>query len=93
MIGKGVDVCRPNFSYGTQENHLEFISLIQVLSLNRGVTPLFLGEFAGIEEAISESVRMLRASAYVADNDMLVHLCSLPQNLKGRANMVRLTLV
>mgnify|MGYP000365603680 CR=1 FL=1 len=67
------------------------ITLIPKLSLMWGVTPLFFDEQKNIETAIEQSIAILRKKEFVKDNDILVHVGSIPQNLKGRANMIRIT--
>ena len=66
--------------------------LIRKMSLIWGVEAHFM-KYEQIDEAIEESARQLKVSNKVNDGDMLVFVGSIPLNLHGRTNMLKVSMV
>jgi pyruvate kinase len=67
--------------------------LLRKLSLVWGVRAFYVKTYDKIDEAINESIRILRENNLIKDGDTLLHVGSTPLNLKGRTNMMKISYI
>ncbi len=67
--------------------------LLRQMSLMWGVTVFHSKEFVFTNDAIEHTIKALREQNYINDDELVVHVGSIPLNKKGQTNMVKLSLV
>lgn len=65
--------------------------LLQYLSLAWGVRAFYLSTYEQLEEAISESVKILKEKGLLIKGDCVVHIGSLPLNEHGKTSMLKVS--
>ncbi|MCW5908196.1 MAG: pyruvate kinase [Chitinophagales bacterium] len=71
------------------ENH----DLLNTLSMCWGVRAFYYDKFVGTDTSIRDVIRILRENSLLKAGDVAVNVGSMPLANKGRANMVKVTLV
>ncbi len=67
--------------------------ILNSLSILWGVRPMLVHTFENINIAINHSIEILKKKQLIKDNDIVVHLGSIPLNLKGQTNMLKVSYV
>ncbi|MFN8292949.1 MAG: pyruvate kinase [Chitinophagales bacterium] len=67
--------------------------LLNALSLCWGVRAFYYKSFVGTDTTIRDVIRILKEKNLVAPNDIIINTGSMPLASKGRANMVKVTVV
>jgi pyruvate kinase len=67
--------------------------LLQKLSMVWGVRAYYVPLCETINEVYFESIKILKLNELIEDGEIVVHVASIPVNLQGRANMIKLTQV
>lgn len=67
--------------------------LLNTLSMCWGVRPFFYDKFVGTDTSIRDVIRILKENNLLKAGDLAVNIGSMPLANKGRANMVKVTLV
>jgi len=67
--------------------------LLRKLSLLWGVRAFYIKTYDKIDEAIIETIRILKDNNLIKEGDTLVHVGSTPLNLKGRTNMMKISYI
>lgn len=67
--------------------------ILNSLSILWGVRPMLVHTFENINVAINHSIEVLKKKQLIQDNDIVVHLGSIPLNLKGQTNMLKVSYV
>ena len=67
--------------------------LLNALSLSWGVRALYYDKFVGTDTTIRDVIRMLKDRGLVKTDDMIVNIGSMPLSARGRANMMKVTVV
>jgi pyruvate kinase len=71
------------------ENH----DLLNTLSMCWGVRAFYYDKFVGTDTSIRDVIRVLKENNFLKTGDVAVNVGSMPLTNKGRANMVKVTLV
>jgi pyruvate kinase len=69
------------------------VKLLRKLSLVWGVRTFYVKTYDKIDEAINESIKILKEKNLINEGDTLVHVGSTPLNLKGRTNMMKVSYI
>ncbi len=67
--------------------------LIPYMSLVWGVKAFYLSKYELLEEAIKESIEMLKQEGMLAKGDCVIHAGSSPLNLQGKTNILKVSYV
>ena len=67
--------------------------LMPQLSLLWGVRPLLYDQYAGTDETITDLKAIIKEKGWVKEGDFVVNIASMPIQLKGRANMLKLSVI
>ena len=67
--------------------------ILNSLSIYWGVRPMLVHTYENINVAINHSIEILKKKQLVKDNDIVVHLGSIPLNMKGQTNMLKISFV
>ena len=67
--------------------------LLNALSICWGVRALYYDKFVGTDTTIRDVIRILKDQNLVKDGDMIVNIGSMPLSARGRANMMKVTVV
>jgi pyruvate kinase len=67
--------------------------LLQKLSMVWGVRAYYVPLCETINEVYFESIKILKLNELIEEGEIVVHVASIPVNLQGRANMIKLTQV
>ena len=67
--------------------------VLKKLSIVWGVRPHFVETYENIDQAIAESIRMLKEKGIIKDGEVIIHVGSIPLNLRGQTNMVKISYV
>jgi pyruvate kinase len=67
--------------------------LIQKLSLVWGVRTFYVQQCETINEVYLESIKVLKMNELVGEGEIVVHVASIPINLQGRPNIIKVTQV
>ena len=67
--------------------------LLRKLSLVWGVRAFYVKTYDKIDEAINESIKILKDQKLIREGDTIVHVGSTPLNLKGRTNMMKVSYI
>lgn len=67
--------------------------ILNSLSIFWGVRPMLVHTYENINVAINHSIEILKKKQLVKDNDIVVHLGSIPLNMKGQTNMLKISYV
>ena len=59
------------------------------LSLVWGIQPFYLSSYNNLDDAISESIKVLRQNKLLKEGDCVVHIGSAPLNAHERTNMMK----
>jgi pyruvate kinase len=65
-------------------------SLLNTLSLVWGVRGFFYDKYESTDETIADIKNFLKKGNYVAVDDLIINIASIPMEEKGRANMIKL---
>lgn len=68
-------------------------NLLNTLSICWGVRAFFYNKFVGTDTSIRDVIRILKDNAILEVGDLAVNIGSMPLSNRGRANMVKVTLV
>ncbi len=71
----------------------ENLDLLNALSLCWGVRAFYYDKFVGTDTSIRDVIRILKENSLLKPADVVVNVGSMPMNDKGRANMVKVTVV
>lgn len=71
----------------------ENLDLLNALSLCWGVRAFYYDKFVGTDTSIRDVIRILKENSLLKPTDVVVNVGSMPMNDKGRANMVKVTVV
>jgi pyruvate kinase len=71
----------------------ENIDLLNSLSLCWGVRALYYDKFVGTDTSIRDVIRILKDKHLIKGGDLVVNIGSMPLANRGRANMVKVTMV
>jgi len=66
-------------------------NILKSLSILWGVRQFYVETYKDINEAINESIKILKKYKLVDDGDVVVHLGSIPLNHKGQTNMMKIS--
>jgi len=58
-----------------------------------GVRPHFIETYEDIDQAIDESIRILKQKGIIKEGEVIIHAGSIPLNLRGQTNMVKISYV
>ncbi len=75
--------------YGFTNNR----KILNSMSILWGVRPVFIDTYSNINEAIEKSIDILLEKQVIKEEDMVLHLGSIPMNMKGRTNMVKISYI
>ncbi len=67
--------------------------ILNSLSILWGVKQFYINEYTDINEAIAESINILKKKKLINDDEVIIHVGSIPLNLKGQTNMMKITYV
>ena len=81
---------RPSADIFAFTNNKEILNSLSILW---GVRPMLVHTFENINVAINHSIEILKKKQLVKDNDIVVHLGSIPLNMKGQTNMLKISFV
>jgi pyruvate kinase len=65
--------------------------ILNSLSILWGVRQYYLKTYENINQAIDHSVKILKDSGMIQKNDVIIHLGSIPLNMRGQTNMVKIS--
>jgi len=68
-------------------------NILHRLSLIWGIQPFYLGSYNHLDNAIPESINILKNKNLLKDGDCVVHVGSIPLNLHGRTNVMKVSYV
>jgi pyruvate kinase len=68
-------------------------SLLTTLSLVWGVRGFFYDRYESTDNTIQEVKEFLKKERLVEENNLLIHIASIPMKDRGRANMIKLGIV
>ena len=68
-------------------------SLLNTLSLVWGVRGFYYDRYESTDETIADIKEFLKKGNYVAIDDLIINIASIPMKEKGRANMIKLSYV
>ncbi len=68
-------------------------SLIRKLSIAWGVHAFYLPHEDHINEAVDHTIEFLKANTYIRDDDVVIHVGSIPMQKKGKTNMMKISYV
>ena len=71
----------------------ENMDLLNSLSICWGVRAFFYDKFVGTDTSIRDVTRILKENNLVKQGDMIVNIGSMPLASRGRANMVKVTMI
>ncbi len=71
----------------------ENMDLLNSLSICWGVRAFYYDKFVGTDTSIRDVTRILKANELVKAGDMIVNIGSMPLAARGRANMVKVTMI
>jgi pyruvate kinase len=69
------------------------LKILQSLSVIWGVRPRYVKTYENINEAIANTIEILKTDGHLQDGDVVVHLGSIPLNMKGQTNMMKISYV
>jgi pyruvate kinase len=69
------------------------ISLLNTLSLVWGVRGFYYDKYESTDNTIHEVKEFLKNNGLVVTDDLLIHIASIPMKERGRANMIKLSVV
>ena len=81
---------RPNARIFAFTNHRE---LMNKLALIYNVYPFYMNEVEKIEDAVQQSVRILKEKGYLKEGQVVVHVGSTPINRRGKTNVLKLSYI
>ncbi len=81
---------RPSADIFAFTNNKEILNSLSILW---GVRPMLVHTYENINVAINHSIEILKKKQMVKDNDIVVHLGSIPLNMKGQTNMLKISFV
>jgi pyruvate kinase len=67
--------------------------LLNSLSLCWGVRAFYYDKFVGTDTTVRDVIRILKEKGLIKPNDMIVNIGSMPLAARGRANMMKVTVV
>jgi pyruvate kinase len=67
--------------------------LLNALSVCWGVRAFYYDKFVGTDTTVRDVIRILREKGLIVPQDMIVNIGSMPLAARGRANMVKVTIV
>ena len=67
--------------------------VLKKLSIVWGVRPHFVETYENIDQAIAESIRILKEKGIIKEGEVIIHSGSIPLNLRGQTNMVKISYV
>lgn len=79
---------RPNSNIYAFTNNKK---LLHKISLVWGIQPFYLESYDQLDQAISESIEILKDKKLLAEGDFVVHVGSTPLNQHGRTNMMKVS--
>jgi len=69
------------------------LKILRSLSIIWGVRPQFVKTYENINDAISNTLQILKDAGQIEDGDVVVHMGSIPLNMKGQTNMIKISYV
>lgn len=67
--------------------------LLHKISLIWGIRPFYLNTYDQLDNAIVESISILKEKSLLKDGDCVIHVGSTPLNLHGRTNMMKVSYI
>jgi pyruvate kinase len=67
--------------------------LLRILSLVWGVRAYYLHQYDQMSDAVLTSVTILKEKGVLKDDEVVIHVGSIPMNQQGKTNMVKLSYV
>ena len=67
--------------------------LLNSLSMCWGVRAFYYDKFVGTDTTVRDVIRILKEKGLIKTNDMIVNIGSMPLAARGRANMMKVTVV
>ena len=65
--------------------------ILKSLSVLWGVRQFYVETYKDINDAINESIKILKKHKLIKDGDVVIHLGSIPLNLKGQTNIMKIS--
>lgn len=67
--------------------------ILNSLSILWGVRPHYVHTYENINEAIKHSLNTLKEKGLIHDDEVIIHLGSIPLNMRGQTNMIKISYV
>jgi pyruvate kinase len=67
--------------------------VLNALSLVWGVIPIYYDKFVSTDHTIADIRYILKKMGYVKDGDLIVNVASIPMEMKGMSNMLKMSIV
>lgn len=81
---------RPNAVIFAFTNNRKILAKLSILW---GVRPFYTETYQNIDQAIDESVRVLKNNGIIREGEVIIHAGSIPLNLRGQTNMVKISYI